>query len=145
PSPAPPRAPSTQAPIDAERPQGKVLRVEVILQVEDAREPRAVPERIFPATVALLRLDQIPDAAIDSRSVAATCREEPEQRPRRLARDRFPTAGEVWIVVRRERLPPAAIAVLPALEPGDGAPHVILRGLLPDRREAAQHRPGAVD
>src|SRR6266568_2840649 len=37
-----------RAPVYPEGPEGEVLRVEVILEVEDTRETRAVPERVFP-------------------------------------------------------------------------------------------------
>src|SRR5438876_641110 len=37
-----------RAPAYPEGPEGEVLRVEVILEVEDTRETRAVPERVFP-------------------------------------------------------------------------------------------------
>src|SRR5712691_5218094 len=50
------------ATIHAERPQRKVLRVEVVLEHEHPREPGAVPERVFPRAVGVLRPYQIRDA-----------------------------------------------------------------------------------
>src|SRR5262249_45524543 len=43
------------AAIHAECPQREVLRVQVVVQHEHAREPRAVPPRVFPGAVRPLR------------------------------------------------------------------------------------------
>src|SRR3990172_9530 len=128
-----------------QRPEGEVLRVEVVLQVEDAREPRPVPERVGPAAVGLLRAEQVLDAALDHGPARPPRGEEREQRPRRLAGRRGADAGERGAVVALARLAPAAVRVLAALQPADRALHVLVAGILADRGQAAQHRPRPVD
>src|SRR5262249_36631767 len=68
-----------------------------------------------------------------------------KQRPRRLARRRRTTAGEAGIVVGLTRLAPAAVPILVRLQPAHGALDVLLVEALPDRFEAPEHRPRAVD
>src|SRR5262252_2581281 len=51
--------------VHAESPEREVLCVEVVLQVEDPREARAVPERVLPRSVVSLTLDQIADTLLD--------------------------------------------------------------------------------
>src|SRR6266446_3937179 len=53
------------AAIDAERPEGKVFGVEVVLQHEHAREPGAVPPGIVPRAVRLLGAQEIRDPPLD--------------------------------------------------------------------------------
>src|SRR5712691_3170311 len=55
------------AAVHAERPQRKVLRVEVIVEHEHAREPGAVPPRVVPRAVIPLRRQEIRDPALDGR------------------------------------------------------------------------------
>src|SRR5207253_7200698 len=74
-----------RAPVYPEGPEGEVLRVEVILEVEDTRETRAVPERVFPRAVRGLRVDQIADPLLHGLSLRPPRREEAQERPRRLA------------------------------------------------------------
>src|SRR2546426_10698977 len=64
------------AAIDAERPQREVLRVEVVVQHEHAREPRAVPPRVVPRAVRPLRPHEIRDPALDGRRSLAAGREQ---------------------------------------------------------------------
>src|SRR5207247_5986417 len=56
---------SPGATIHAEGPEGEVLRVEVVLEIEDARKAGAVPERVFPRAVGRLRGRQLADAHLD--------------------------------------------------------------------------------
>src|SRR6266403_1585177 len=44
-----------RAAVDSQRPEREVLSVQMVLQVEDPREARAVPERVFPRAVVALR------------------------------------------------------------------------------------------
>src|SRR5215468_2221013 len=41
--------------VDSQRPEGEILGVQVVLQIEDTRKARAVPERVFPRAVLALR------------------------------------------------------------------------------------------
>src|SRR5262249_54395481 len=118
---------------------------EVVLQVEHARKPRAVPQRIFPRAIRTLRLDQVFDRVPDGRALGVPCGEEAQESPRRLAGQRVAATRQLRIVVRPERLAPASIRVLPAQEPFNGTLDVALRAVLADGAEPAQHRPGPVD
>src|SRR5256885_16361537 len=62
--------------VHPESPEGEIFRVEVILQHEDAREAGAVPERIVPAAIGALAVEQMADAALRSeeRRVGKECR-----------------------------------------------------------------------
>src|SRR5260370_7577497 len=44
--------------VHPESPEGEIFRVEVVLQHEDAREARAVPQRLVPAPIAPLPVAQ---------------------------------------------------------------------------------------
>src|SRR5262249_29355748 len=131
--------------IHPERPEGEIFRVEVVLQHEDAGEPGAVPERVVPPAVRTLAVEEMPDATLDGLGASTTGREQSKQRPRRLARRRRTTAGEAGIVVGLTRLAPAAVPILVRLQPAHGALDVLLVEALPDRFEAPEHRPRAVD
>src|SRR5262245_39360019 len=131
--------------VDSQRPEREILGVQMVLQVEDPRKARAVPERVFPRAVVALRSQQVIDAALDGRAARAASGEQAEERPRRLARNRFAHPGELVVVVALAGLAPAAVAVLVALEPADRALHVFVTGIHADGGEPAQHRPGSVD
>src|SRR5215467_7729918 len=128
--------------VDSQRPEREILGVQMVLQIEDARKARAVPERVFPRAVVALCSQQVVDAALDGRAARAAGREEAEECPRGLTRNRFADAGELVILVA---LAPAAVAVLVALEPAHRALDVLVTRIHADGREPAQHRPGAVD
>src|SRR5258706_16254208 len=85
--------------VHPERPEGKVARVEVVLQIEDAREARAVPERVLPGAVRPLRAQQVADAVVDRRSRRVAGGEERQQRPRGLTGDRRPAPGQLGLDV----------------------------------------------
>src|SRR5262249_60362884 len=70
--------------------------------------------------------------------------EEPGQGPRGLARYGLAASGQLVVLVGGERFPPAAVGILPLLEPADGALHVVLAAILANDTEPAQHGPGAV-
>src|SRR5262245_42770278 len=131
--------------VDSQRPEREILGVQMVLQVEDTRKARAVPERVFPRAVVALRSQQVIDAAFDGRTARAAGGEQAEERPRRLARNRFAHAGELVVLVALAGLAPAAVAVLVALEPADRALHVLVTGIHADGGEPSEHRPGAVD
>src|SRR5262250_350051 len=44
-----------RAAIDSQRPEREILGVQVVLQIEDARKARPVPEGVFPRAVVALR------------------------------------------------------------------------------------------
>src|SRR5881628_1150883 len=134
-----------RAAVDSQSPEGEILRVQVVLQVEDPREARSVPERILPRAIGVLRPQQVVDAALDDRAARTPGREEPEQRLRGLARNGLADARELVVVVALVRLAPAPVPVLVALEPADRALDVFVTGVLADRGEATQHGPRAVD
>src|SRR5215470_12694307 len=51
--------------VDSQRPEREILGVQMVLQVEDARKARAVPECVFPRAVVALCSQQVVDAALD--------------------------------------------------------------------------------
>src|SRR5213593_446177 len=126
-----------------ERPEGEVFRVEVVLQHENPREAGAIPERVVPAAVGALVFEEVADTTLDGVGAGTTGREEREQGPRRLARRRRATAGQVGVVVALARLAPASVGVLRRLEPAHGALDPLLVETLPDRFETSEHRPRA--
>src|SRR2546428_1950428 len=134
-----------RAAVDSQSPEGEILRVQVVLQIEDPREARPVPERILPRAIGVLRPQQVVDTALDDRAARAPGREEPEQRPRGLARNRLADARELVVVVALARLAPATVLVLMTLEPANRALDVFVTRILADRGEATQHGPRAVD
>src|SRR6266498_287587 len=127
--------------IDPQRPQGEVLGVEVVLEHEHAREPRAVPERVLPRAVRLLRPQEIGDPALDGRRPCHPGGQQRQQGPRGLRGRRHARAGQLGTVVAVARLAPAAVAVLMLLEPADRTLHVLLTHVLADEAQTAQHRP----
>src|SRR5262245_42649927 len=113
-----------RAAVHAERPEREVLRVQVVLEHEHAWEAGAVPERVRPQTAGVLRVEQVLDAAIDRRALAADG-EQREHRPRRLTGDGRAAAGQRRLVVALAGLAPAAVRVLLALEPAHRALDVL--------------------
>src|SRR5438093_3387713 len=77
-----------RAAVDSQRPEREILGVQMVLQVEDPRKARSVPERVFPRPVLALRPQQIIDAALDGRATRATRGKETKERPRGLTRNR---------------------------------------------------------
>src|SRR2546428_8896461 len=63
-----------RAAVDSQRPEREVLRVHVVLEIEDAREPRPVSEGVLPPGVSVLPPPQIGDAAIDRRAAPSSGR-----------------------------------------------------------------------
>src|ERR1043166_363936 len=131
--------------VHAERPQREVAGVEVVLEEEHAREARAVPEGIVPAAVLALGAQQVLDARLDRRARRRPDREEPQQRPRRLARDGRPAPGQLRLDVALARLAPPAVGVLVADQPAHRALHVLVPRVHAHGAEPAQDRPRAVD
>src|SRR5438552_18394588 len=134
-----------QLAVHAEGPEREVAGVKVVLEEEHPREARPVPERILPAAVRPLGPQQIVDARLDRRPRGGADREEPQQGPGGLARDRRAAPGEVRLDVALARLAPAAVGVLPAHEPAYGALHVLVARVHAHGPQPAQHRPGAID
>src|SRR6266403_1362545 len=62
--------------VDSQRPEREVLGVQVVLQIENPREARAVPESVRPRAVVALSPQQVVDAALDRRAARAAGREE---------------------------------------------------------------------
>src|SRR5438552_1039083 len=69
------------AAVDSQRPEREVRRVQVVLEVEDAREAGAVPERVLPRAIGALSSQEILDAARHGGAGRAPRREEAEERP----------------------------------------------------------------
>ncbi len=67
------------------------------------------------------------------------------QRPGRLRRGAFAFAFHLWIVVRRAGFAPAAVIVLTTLQPVAAAQNPVLRHVLADGAQAAQHLPCAIN
>ena len=116
-----------------ERPERKKLRIAVVTQVEHARESSRGVERLVPESVFALGRGEIGDAAGDGWVIRLTRRHEPEHRPSRLrggARRRLePLVRELVAVAA---LAPAAVGVLDADEPCDGASHRLRSRILAD-------------
>src|SRR4029450_13049346 len=72
--------------VDSQRPEWEVLGVQVVLQIEDPREARAVPEGVLPRAVLALTAQEIVDAALARRAARAPGREEAQSRPGGRAR-----------------------------------------------------------
>src|SRR6185436_15474097 len=136
---------SARSPISAQGPEWKVLGIQVVLEIEDARKAGAVPQGIGPRPLLALRVEKVLDAALHRGPLGAPGGEEPQQRPRGLARDGLAAARPRRVLVGSQRLAPAAVGVLPRFQPGHRAAHVLLRAVLADGADAAEHRPGAVD
>src|SRR5215510_12850697 len=125
-----------RAAVDSQSPEREVVGVEVVFQVEDPRESGSVPVGVIPRAVGSLRPQQVVDAAHDCRTAGTAGGEEPEQRPRGLARRRLAHAGELVVVVALAGLAPAAVLVLVALEPPHRALDVFVARVFADGREA---------
>src|SRR3954452_20386898 len=108
-----------------ERHDGEDLSVEVIVEIEVAREARPGEVRLVPASVAALCVDEPPDGALDRRPRLAGC-VEGEQRPRGLRSRRSAAATPTDVAVRPEILAEAAVVVLHALQPADRGAHALV-------------------
>src|SRR6185437_16533842 len=126
------------------RHEREVVPVVMIVEIKDAREAGPGPRELGPSPV-LLRVEQVQDAAADGDALPLACRDEAHERPGGLAGRRGADALFAGMIVAGDALAPAAVAVLPRLEPADGAPDVGRLQVLADGLEAAQHLPGAVE
>src|SRR2546428_7027339 len=134
-----------RAAVDSQSPEGEILRVQVVLEMRWPGAARPVAGRRLPRAIGVVRPQQVGDTALDDRAARAPGREEPEQRPRGLARNRLAGARELVVVVALARLAPAPVLVLVTLEPANRALDVFVTRVLADRGEATQHGPRAVD
>src|SRR2546428_8758443 len=66
-----------RAAVDSQSPEGEILRVQVVLQMEDPREARPVPERALPRAIAALRSHQVLDTALTAPAVPSPRRDGP--------------------------------------------------------------------
>src|SRR5688500_20277473 len=96
----------------------------MVLQIEDAREAGAVPQRIVPAAVRALGGEEVLDATLDRRLARHARGEEAQERPRGLARSRDAGARELRPDVRIARLAPATVRALGALQPAHRPLHL---------------------
>src|SRR5205814_15438 len=129
----------------SERHEREVVPVEVVAEVEVAREARAGEEALAPRALRALRAHEVVDAALHGRARDPVRGHEAEERPRRLRGRALALPGERLVVVRGDRLAPAAVGVLARSQPLDGAAHPRCAQVLADRGEAVEHGPGAVD
>src|SRR5262245_5195597 len=128
-----------------ERPHREVVGVEVVLQVEDPWEARAVPQHVVPGAVRSLFPQEEVDAAVGRRGLRLPGGHQTEQRPGRLAGPRHAPPLEVRVPVGVTRLSPATVWILAGLEPSDRAPHHRVLDAQPGRLEPAEDRPRAVE
>src|SRR5437016_14571312 len=83
----------------AERHQREVVTVEVVAEVEVAREARAGEETLLPRAVRALRADEPVDATLDGGARRAIGGEQAEESPRglrRRARSEERRVGKEW-------------------------------------------------
>src|SRR5438445_718087 len=131
-------------PVLAERNQREVVPVEVVAEVEMTREARAGERTLLPGTVRALGADEPVDAALHGRARRPVGGQEPEERPGGLRRRALALPGERLVVVRGDRLAPAAVRVLVRRQPLDRAPHPGRAHVLPDPLEAGERTPRPV-
>src|SRR5258705_4411844 len=111
-----------RAAIDSQRPEREILGVQMVLQVEDPREACPVPERVLPRAVVTLRSQEIVHTALDSRAARTAGREEAQEGPRGLTRNRLAHAGQLVVIVAIAGLCPSPVQNLMSLVPTD-CPH----------------------
>src|SRR5580692_10588351 len=132
--------------VSAERGDRKRQPVQVVVQVEVAREAGSGEVRLVPGPVRALRLRQPADAALGRLALLLARREQRQQRPRGLrGGGRAPTGPVLGVVVGAHVLAPAAVLVLVLLEPGDGPADLRLARLDARRDQRGNDRAGAVE
>src|SRR5439155_2924473 len=118
--------------------------VEVVVDVEVAREAGAGEPRLVPAAVGELRADEPVEATRDRIAMLAG-RVEGEERPGCLRRRRLALSTPGPVDVRAKVFAPAAVVVLDTLEPGDRAPDGLVVGRDPGLDQRRHRRTRAVD
>src|ERR1700752_5375831 len=95
-----------RAAVDSQGSEREILGVQVVLQVEDARKSRSVPQRVVPGAVVALVPQKVIDAALPRGPARATGREQSQQRPGGLARQRLADTRERVVLVALAGLAP---------------------------------------
>ena len=120
--------------------------VEVVVQVEVAREAGSGELRLVPGAVRALGFRQPADPALGGLAVALAGGEQREQRPRGLRRGGRALAGPGRrVVVGAQVLAPAAVGVLVRPQPGDRTADRRLARLDPGGDQGGHDRARAVD
>ena len=131
--------------IGRQREEREILTIHVVLQIEDARKTGAGDLRFLPGTIALLRREQIAQAALHARSLQIAARTKTHHGPGRLRCRAFALPFKRRIFVSRASFTPTAIIVLTTLQPIASAQNPILRHIFADGAQPAQHLPRSVN
>src|SRR5262245_59252240 len=95
-----------------EREEGKINRVVVIPQIEDARKSGAGEFELIPAALVALRVEQVVDAALNGLVICQAGGHHSEQRPSGLRSGDWAAAARFGLLIAVGRLAPAAAGVL---------------------------------
>src|SRR5881296_4272397 len=134
-----------ERPVHGQGPEGKVLAVAVVAQIEDARKPRAGVLAFRPDALRVLLPEQIVYAAQQTERVHLAGAEERDQRPRGLGRRALAHPVRVGLRVRETGLAPPAVRILLRDEPCHRPADVLGLHVLADRLRPGEHGPGPVD
>src|SRR6202011_4789281 len=103
--------------VSREREQREILPVEVIHEVEDAREAGSGEIRFIPRSVFLLRAQQVGNASSDRIAAGVVHREQSQDRPGSLRGSTRAHPSGAGIVIRTAGLAPSAIGILHHSQP----------------------------
>src|SRR5438067_12214778 len=131
--------------IGREREQRKILPIHVVLQIKHPRETGAGNLRLVPRAIWALRRKQITETTLHARPIEFSARANPHDRPGSLRGRALTLAFEDRVLVRRASLTPAAVVILTALDPIAPTQNPILRHVLADGAQTAEHLPRSVN
>src|SRR5438477_6114825 len=131
--------------IGREREKRKILPIHIVLQIEYSRKTGAGNLRFVPCAIGSLRRKQITETTLHARPIELAARANPHDRPRSLRGRALTLAFENRVLVRRARFAPTAVVVLTALDPIAPSQDPILRHVLADGAQTAEHLPRSVN
>src|SRR5436309_16080358 len=138
--------PKTAAVINVrcQREQREVLSIEIVFEIEHLRKAGAGDLFFFPRAVRFLRTEQEAQPTLNAWPIHLAAGANAHHRPCSLRSGTLADAFGPRIVVRRTGLAPAAVTVLAALQPVAPAQYPVLRHVLIDGAQTAQHLPRAI-
>src|SRR5207247_3658582 len=134
-----------ERPVHGQGPEGEVLAVAVVAQIEDAWKPRAGVRTFRPGALRVLLPEQVVHAAQDAERVHLAGAEERDHRPRSLGRCALAHPVRVGLRVRETGFAPPAVRILLRDEPRHRQPDVLGLHVLADRFQPREHGPRPVD